>query len=86
MFPFLWVTWLVSTLMFSFSDVFFFLIVGFDEHVHAVFAAHASDGRYDYLTTSGKEHIVRLTEAGSETRVLSHIQVSRSEGLAKSPD
>ncbi|XP_053497718.1 L-fucose kinase isoform X1 [Ictalurus furcatus] len=36
--------------------------------------AHASDGRYDYLTASGKEHIVRLTEAGSETRVLSHIQ------------
>lgn len=85
MFPFLWVTWLCPRSC-SLSLMFFFLIVGFDEHVHAVFAAHASDGRYDYLTTSGKEHIVRLTEAGSETRVLSHIQVSRSEGLAKSPD
>ncbi|KAB5565944.1 hypothetical protein PHYPO_G00247350 [Pangasianodon hypophthalmus] len=39
-----------------------------------LFLVHASDGHYDYLTMSGREHIVRLTEAGSETQILSHIQ------------
>lgn len=33
------------------------------------------EGRYDYLTQSGREHVVRLTESGSETMILSHIQV-----------
>ncbi|KAL7857754.1 hypothetical protein AOLI_G00178560 [Acnodon oligacanthus] len=32
------------------------------------------DGRYDYLTMSGREHVVRLTDAGTETQILSHIQ------------
>ncbi|KAI5614886.1 L-fucose kinase [Silurus asotus] len=39
-----------------------------------LFLVHASNGRYDYLTMSGREHIVRLTEAGPETQILSHIQ------------
>ncbi|KAK2834608.1 hypothetical protein Q7C36_015309 [Tachysurus vachellii] len=39
-----------------------------------LFLVHALDGHYDYLTLSGREHIVRLTEAGSETRILSHVQ------------
>ncbi|MCI4382100.1 hypothetical protein PGIGA_G00259750 [Pangasianodon gigas] len=39
-----------------------------------LFLVHASDGHYDYLTMSGREHIVRLTEAGSEKQILSHIQ------------
>ncbi|KAK3558219.1 hypothetical protein QTP86_013985 [Hemibagrus guttatus] len=39
-----------------------------------LFLVHTSDGHYDYLTISGREHIVRLTEAGSETRILSHVQ------------
>lgn len=33
------------------------------------------EGRYDYLTQSGREHVIRLTESGSETIILSHIQV-----------
>lgn len=63
-----------------------FCFVHLDEHTDTVFAVHTSGGRYDYLTMSGREHIVRLTEAGSETQILSHIQVSFSEGLAKPSD
>uniref|UniRef100_A0A3B4BVQ5 L-fucokinase domain-containing protein n=1 Tax=Pygocentrus nattereri TaxID=42514 RepID=A0A3B4BVQ5_PYGNA len=33
------------------------------------------DGRYDYLTMSGREHVVRLTDTGTERQILSHIQV-----------
>uniref|UniRef100_A0A8C1XN86 Fucose kinase n=1 Tax=Cyprinus carpio TaxID=7962 RepID=A0A8C1XN86_CYPCA len=33
------------------------------------------DGCYDYLTQSGREHVSRLTETGTETMILSHIQV-----------
>ncbi len=33
------------------------------------------DGRYDYLTQSGREHVLRLTETGTETMIVSHIQV-----------
>ncbi|XP_062849858.1 L-fucose kinase [Trichomycterus rosablanca] len=32
------------------------------------------EGRYDYLTMSGREHVVRLIEAGSEKLINSHIQ------------
>lgn len=32
------------------------------------------DGRYDYLTQSGREHVDRLTKSGSETTILSHIE------------
>ncbi|KAL7867613.1 hypothetical protein SRHO_G00089970 [Serrasalmus rhombeus] len=32
------------------------------------------DGRYDYLTMSGREHVVRLTDTGTERQILSHIQ------------
>ncbi|TSK13521.1 L-fucose kinase [Bagarius yarrelli] len=39
-----------------------------------LFLVHASDGHYDYLTMSGKEHIKRLTETGSETQILSYVQ------------
>ncbi|KAK9952014.1 hypothetical protein ABG768_017880 [Culter alburnus] len=40
------------------------------------------EGCYDYLTQSGREHVVRLTESGSETIIRSHIQhvQSVSEG------
>ncbi|XP_051548689.1 L-fucose kinase [Myxocyprinus asiaticus] len=36
------------------------------------------EGRYDYLTQSGREHVVRLTKSGSETIILSHIQNVKS--------
>lgn len=36
------------------------------------------DGRYDYLTQSGREHVVRLTESGPETMILSHVQDVKS--------
>ncbi|XP_050955156.1 L-fucose kinase isoform X2 [Labeo rohita] len=36
------------------------------------------DGRYDYLTQSGREHVIRLTETGTETMILSHIQDVKS--------
>ncbi|XP_072528529.1 L-fucose kinase isoform X3 [Salminus brasiliensis] len=43
---------------------------------------YLQDGQYDYLTTSGREHVVRLTQAGAERETLSHIQdlQSVSEG------
>uniref|UniRef100_A0A8C1XQL6 Fucose kinase n=1 Tax=Cyprinus carpio TaxID=7962 RepID=A0A8C1XQL6_CYPCA len=36
------------------------------------------DGCYDYLTQSGREHVSRLTETGTETMILSHIQDVKS--------
>uniref|UniRef100_A0AAY4CU99 L-fucose kinase n=1 Tax=Denticeps clupeoides TaxID=299321 RepID=A0AAY4CU99_9TELE len=36
---------------------------------------YIADGSYDYMTLSGKEHICRLIEMGSERETLSHIQV-----------
>ncbi|XP_056595868.1 LOW QUALITY PROTEIN: L-fucose kinase [Triplophysa dalaica] len=36
------------------------------------------EGRYDYLTQSGREHVVRLTESRSETMILSHVQNVKS--------
>ncbi|KAJ8249080.1 hypothetical protein GJAV_G00230970 [Gymnothorax javanicus] len=40
------------------------------------------DGRYDYMTLSGREHVGRLVKTGSERETLSHIQnvQSVSEG------
>ncbi|KAI1904031.1 hypothetical protein AGOR_G00001500 [Albula goreensis] len=35
---------------------------------------YVPDGRYDYMTLSGREHIRRLTETGSEQETLSHVQ------------
>lgn len=53
----------------------------FVNYFYTVFTVHAADGHYDYLTMSGREHIVRLTEAGSVTQILSHIQVRFSRRL-----
>ncbi|KAM9495286.1 L-fucose kinase isoform 2-T2 [Clarias gariepinus] len=39
-----------------------------------LFLVHASAGNCDYMTMSGRDHVVRLTEAGSERQILSHIQ------------
>ncbi|KAL1247224.1 hypothetical protein QQF64_022600 [Cirrhinus molitorella] len=36
------------------------------------------DGRYDYITQSGREHVIRLTETGTETMILSHIKDVKS--------
>ncbi|XP_016322267.1 L-fucose kinase isoform X2 [Sinocyclocheilus anshuiensis] len=36
------------------------------------------DGCYDYLTQSGREHVIRLTETGTETMIVSHIQDVKS--------
>lgn len=40
-----------------------------------LFPVYIPDGRYDYLTQSGREHVIRLTETGTETMIVSHIQV-----------
>uniref|UniRef100_A0A8B9JPU4 Fucose kinase n=1 Tax=Astyanax mexicanus TaxID=7994 RepID=A0A8B9JPU4_ASTMX len=37
------------------------------------------DGQYDYLTISGKEHVRRLIQTGTEKQTLSHIQVCHSK-------
>ncbi|XP_059402510.1 L-fucose kinase-like isoform X2 [Carassius carassius] len=39
---------------------------------------YVQDGRYDYLTQSGREHIIRLTETRTQTIILSHIQDVKS--------
>uniref|UniRef100_A0A672PDC4 L-fucose kinase n=1 Tax=Sinocyclocheilus grahami TaxID=75366 RepID=A0A672PDC4_SINGR len=39
---------------------------------------YVPDSCYDYLTQSGREHVIRLTETGTETMILSHIQVGNS--------
>ncbi|XP_026094431.1 L-fucose kinase-like [Carassius auratus] len=39
---------------------------------------YVQDGRYDYLTQSGREHVIRLTETGTQTTILSHIQDVKS--------
>ncbi|XP_043083720.1 L-fucose kinase isoform X2 [Puntigrus tetrazona] len=36
------------------------------------------DGQYDYLTQLGREHVLRLTETGTETMILSHIKDAKS--------
>ncbi|XP_076027265.1 L-fucose kinase [Genypterus blacodes] len=35
---------------------------------------HVPGGRYDYLTLSGKQHVERLSRAGTDRNTLSHIQ------------
>ena len=41
-----------------------------------VFSVYIPDGRYDYMTVSGLEHVRRLTKTGSERETLSHVQVA----------
>uniref|UniRef100_A0A9J7XMT7 L-fucose kinase n=1 Tax=Cyprinus carpio carpio TaxID=630221 RepID=A0A9J7XMT7_CYPCA len=40
--------------------------------------SYVQDGRYDYLTQSGREHVIRLTETGTQTMILSRIQDVKS--------
>ncbi|XP_076863002.1 L-fucose kinase [Brachyhypopomus gauderio] len=40
----------------------------------ALSLVYIPDGGYDYLTSSGTEHVIRLTEAGRDRQTLSHIQ------------
>ncbi|XP_066524205.1 L-fucose kinase isoform X2 [Hoplias malabaricus] len=35
---------------------------------------YVPNGKYDYLTMSGREHVLRLIDAGTEKNILSHIQ------------
>uniref|UniRef100_A0A4W4DQA1 L-fucose kinase n=1 Tax=Electrophorus electricus TaxID=8005 RepID=A0A4W4DQA1_ELEEL len=41
----------------------------------ALSLVYIPDGYYDYMTASGREHVIRLTEAGIERQILSHIEV-----------
>lgn len=50
----------------------------YSENNLCLFPAYVQDGRYDYLTQSGREHVIRLTETGTQTMILSHIQVGNS--------
>uniref|UniRef100_A0AAY5EAF0 L-fucose kinase n=1 Tax=Electrophorus electricus TaxID=8005 RepID=A0AAY5EAF0_ELEEL len=41
----------------------------------ALSLVYIPDGYYDYMTASGREHVIRLTEAGIERQILSHIEL-----------
>lgn len=51
------------------------IAVCYSECSLCLFPVYIPDGHYDYLTQSGREHVIRLTETGTETMILSHIQV-----------
>ncbi|TRY65154.1 hypothetical protein DNTS_002035 [Danionella cerebrum] len=41
---------------------------------HSLTMVYIPDGRYDYLTQSGGEHVIRLIKSGSTSMILSHVQ------------